>query len=314
MINRAYRIFAVFLAGLFLTIGVAWFLPGIIEQKSDIIADDSEDDSDRDHDTEDSTDGGDQPTTGPVPDPPESFPDGNVSTEPPQGEVPPTDPPTSESEPVVDIASYIRAKVNGLQLRTGPGTNHTSLGSINKGDMVTLIAKEGNWYRTKYKNKTAYISAGQEYTELYEMQKHSLAAVEAIIGQGASLLGFPYVYGAIRYHDGSGKKLHNFDATQYDCSSLIQYIFYRGAAINLQMTTRTQVTQGIFVPRSKIMRGDLIFFTNAQRYNKTGVERVGHVALYLGDNYILHTASDYAVIEQISAQRWKYYIETRRFL
>ena len=56
----------------------------------------------------------------------------------------------------------------------------------------------------------------------------------------------------------------------------------------------------------------MIFFTNAQRYNKTGVERIGHVALYLGDNYILHTASDYAVIEQISAQRWRYYIETRR--
>ena len=45
---------------------------------------------------------------------------------------------------------------------------------------------------------------------------------------------------------------------------------------------------------------------------RRGVERIGHVALYLGDNYILHTASDYAVIEQISSTRWGYYIEARR--
>ena len=92
----------------------------------------------------------------------------------------------------------------------------------------------------------------------------------------------------------------------------MQYIFYYGAGVNLNMTTRTQVTQGTYVKRADLQRGDLMFFTNSTRYNKTGVERIGHVALYLGNNYILHTASDYAVIEQISTQRWNYYIETRR--
>lgn len=313
MTNNTYRIFAVFLAILFLSIGTTWFIPIIIERKNDITTDGSNQDKnseDYDHDEED-----DFPTASPAPQLPESSPDENIPTEqPPLEEIPPNNVPSAEPEPVIDVAPYIRAKVNGLLLRTGPDISYTSIGSINKGDMVTFVAKEGNWYRTKYKNRTAYISAGQEYTELYQMQKHSLATVETIIRHGANLLGFPYVYGAVRYHDGSGKKLSNFDATQYDCSSLIQYIFYRGAAINLQMTTRTQVTQGTFVPRNKIERGDLIFFTNAQRYNKKGIERVGHVALYLGDNFILHTASDYAVIEQISTQRWNYYIETRRLL
>ena len=140
------------------------------------------------------------------------------------------------------------------------------------------------------------------------------AVIEKVIQEGLQLLGFPYVYGAIRYHDGSGKKLSNFDPTKYDCSSLMQYIFYHGAGVNLNMTTRTQVKQGAYVPKSDINRGDLIFFTNSSRYNNTGVERIGHVALYLGENYILHTASDYAVIEEISTQRWKYYIETRRLV
>ena len=106
--------------------------------------------------------------------------------------------------------------------------------------------------------------------------------------------------------------LKSFDASKYDCSSLMQYIYYYGAGVILDVTTRTQVVQGKHVAKKDLKRGDLMFFTNSTRYNKTGVERIGHVALYLGDNYILHTATDHAVIEPISSQRWNYYIESRR--
>ena len=82
----------------------------------------------------------------------------------------------------------------------------------------------------------------------------------------------------------------------------------------LNTTTRTQVKQGKYVAKSDIRRGDCLFFTNEDRQYNTGIERVGHVAIYLGDNYILHTSSDYARIEKISAKRWKFYIEARRFV
>lgn len=295
MKNTMYRMIALFLAGILLCAGVAFLLPRI-SGGSDIVAD---------------SEGPEQPP----PEEPEN--DANETEEElPEDEAPPADAPADEPEPepepVIETAPYVLAKVDSLQVRSGPGTGHTSLGHINAGDMVTLVGRSGDWYITRYKNRTAYISAAADYTELRELEKHYSQAVEDVIEEGLRLLGFPYVYGATRYHDGSGRKLIGFDATKFDCSSLVQYIFHRGAAINLHMTTRTQVKQGSYVPRSKIERGDLIFFTNAQRYNKTGVERIGHVALYLGDNYILHTASDYAVIEQISAQRWRYYIETRR--
>ena len=82
----------------------------------------------------------------------------------------------------------------------------------------------------------------------------------------------------------------------------------------MDLNTRTQVVQGEKVKEGQLRRGDVMFFTNDSRYNNTGIERVGHVALYLGDNYILHTASDYAVIEEISAKRWSYFIVAKRFL
>lgn len=239
------------------------------------------------------------------------------SDNPPGGESDDTEDSPEEDIPVIEPiqnATYARAKVNGLNLRSGPGSGYASLGYINASDMVVLLAKEGDWYRTQYKNKTAYISASSAYTEPFEIELSGNAVIEKVIEEGLQLLGYPYVYGAIRYHDGAGRRLSNFDPTKYDCSSLMQYIFYHGANVNLNMTTRTQVKQGTYVPKSDLKRGDLMFFTNSSRYNNTGIERIGHVALYLGENYILHTASDYAVIEEISTQRWKYYIETRRLV
>jgi cell wall-associated NlpC family hydrolase len=82
----------------------------------------------------------------------------------------------------------------------------------------------------------------------------------------------------------------------------------------LQVHTRSQILQGKKVNSGDLQRGDCMFFTNESRKHLTGIERVGHVAIYLGDNYILHTASDFARIEKISTARWNYFIEARRFI
>ena len=157
-----------------------------------------------------------------------------------------------------------------------------------------------------------YISAS--YTALLNLQENENDKVEAVINEGYKLLGVPYVYGAVRLHDGKGNMLGGFSVQKFDCSSLVQYVFYKGAGKTLEVTTRTQVKQGQYVAKKDIQRGDCIFFTNESRQHLSGIERVGHVAIYLGDDYILHTASDYARIEKITASRWKFYIETRRFI
>lgn len=242
--------------------------------------------------------------------PPNAAPDEDIPPSGDQNTAPEEDP--DEDEEKKRGSEYIRAKTNGLNVRTGPGTSYTSLGSLDQNDMLTYKGKTGNWYITEFKNRTAYVSADKAYTELFAMEHEIDETIEQVIAEGFRLLGSPYVYGAVRLHDGKGNFLKNFDKGKYDCSSLMQYIFYYGADVVLDVTTRTQVVQGRHVAKKDLQRGDLMFFTNSARYNKTGIERIGHVALYLGDNYILHTATDHAVIEPISAQRWKYYIESRR--
>ena len=215
-------------------------------------------------------------------------------------------------EPKVEKAEYILVNSAGVNLRSGAGTGYSAVGTAEKGTLYALAGRSGNWYKTYYKNKTAYISSG--YCTVVQMDKSANEKIEKVIAEGCKCLGVTYVYGATRYHDGKGNKLSGFSTSAFDCSSLMQYIFKLGANVNLQVNTRTQVYQGTTVKKSALKRGDLIFFTNASRKNNTGVERIGHVAMYLGDNYILHTASDYAKIEQVSSTRWGYYVQAQRMI
>ena len=253
--------------------------------------------------------------TPPVVDSSTSVPETNdtpvtTPTPPPTPSVP--EPPTTPVQPVKEKAQYIRVTGDSVNLRSGAGTGYKVLTSSKEDTMYALIEKTGSWYKTYYRNQVAYISTS--YAAVLTLEKSDNDKVENVIAEGYKLLGTPYVYGAVRLHDGNGKMLSGFSVHKFDCSSLIQYIFYTGANKLLNVNTRTQVKQGQFVKRSELQRGDCIFFTNEDRQYNTGIERVGHVALYLGDDYILHTASDYARIEKMTAKRWSFYIEARRFL
>ena len=178
--------------------------------------------------------------------------------------------------------------------------------------MYAITGKIGNWYKTYYRGKTAYVYA--EYATVFTLPLSENTKAEKVIEEGYKHIGVPYVYGAVRLHDGNGNFLKGFTAQKFDCSSLVQYVYYQAAGKLLNVTTRTQVTQGKYVAKKDLQRGDCIYFTNESRKHLTGVERVGHVAIYLGNDYILHTASDYARIEKMSSTRWSHYIEARRFV
>lgn len=220
--------------------------------------------------------------------------------------------PKPSPEPVKNYASYIRCTGNNVNLRSGAGTGYAIVGSAEKDTVYAVAGKTGDWYKTYYQNQTVYINSS--YTSVFSIEKSDNPVIEDVIREGYKQLGVPYVYGAVRLHDGYGNFLKGFTKMKFDCSSLVQYVFFEGANVLLQTTTRLQVVQGDYVSRSQLSRGDCIYFTNSARANYTGVERVGHVAIYLGDNYILHTSSDYARIEKMNSQRRAYYIEARRFV
>ena len=176
--------------------------------------------------------------------------------------------------------------------------------------MIDLIAEEGDYLKTYYKETTAYIH--KSYCTVIKIEQTD-ERVEKALSLGSKMLGYPYVWGSQRYHWGNGVLNTAFVAGEFDCSAFVQYIFYHAVNVLLDVTSRKQSLNGKAVTDG-LKRGDLMFFTNASRKNKQGIERIGHVGIYLGENYILHTASDHSVIEPISKTRWSYFITARRVL
>lgn len=207
---------------------------------------------------------------------------------------------------------YVECNGNGVNLRTGAGVGYAVAATAQKGEIYAVVRKTDGWYCVYRRGKQLYFSA--KYAKEIRLQTSENEQIEKVLEEGYALLGTPYVFGAVRLHDGAGYFYKKFTTNAFDCSSLTQYVFYRGAKKYLGVTTRDQVKQGKPVKRSELSRGDCIYFTNASRYYNTGTERVGHVAIYLGDDYILHTSSDYARIEKMTAARKRYYIESRRFV
>lgn len=205
--------------------------------------------------------------------------------------------------------SYLISTTDGLRIRSTPSANSSVLGYLDKNDGLLYFGKEGAYYKTVYKEKTAYVHSS--YCNILQVEMGD-QDVENAIDFGSTLLGYPYVWGSQRYHWGNGRLNPNFINGEFDCSALVQYVYYKTCGVILDVNTRTQVDNGIEIKKSQLKRGDLMFFTNESRKNKTGNERIGHVGIYFGENYILHTASDHAVIEPISAVRWSYYITARR--
>jgi len=128
------------------------------------------------------------------------------------------------------------------------------------------------------------LSVPQRVSLAQEPSREDLAALNggyrlpamagSILMRGFGLLGTPYRYGG------------NSEATGFDCSGFIGYLFREEVGIKLPRSTREMISlDAPRVARNELAAGDLIFFNNRGR------GRVSHVGVYIGDGQFLHSAS-----------------------
>lgn len=119
--------------------------------------------------------------------------------------------------------------------------------------------------------------------------------VEDIITSGLRHLGRKYIFGKL------------------DCSSFI-FKSFKSNNISFPYTAESQSRFGkIISDRSKMERGDLIFFTRTYRTRWF----VSHVGIYLGNNLMLHAASDIVKITRFPKPGYwweKYFIFATRLI
>ena len=218
-----------------------------------------------------------------------------------------------QSQPVTTYDQFVRCTGDSVNIRASASTSASVLGAAKSGKYYALVGQTNGFYKIKYRYGYGYISTS--YAVKAQMEKSKDERVEKVLAAAYETIGTPYVYGATRLHGGTGTLFANFNKHAMDCSSLAQYAMYTGAGICIGMNTATQQSEGTLVT-GELRRGDLLFFSSESYINQSLPYKIRHVGIYLGNDYMLHTANtkNNAEIVRLSdtGYWWRYFVLARR--
>ncbi|WP_342428720.1 stalk domain-containing protein [Paenibacillus sp. FSL L8-0158] len=177
---------------------------------------------------------------------------------------------------IVSRNDFFTTVLSGVNLRSKPDSSGASpsLRLIPADEKIHVI-REVNalWLEVHTKdNLTGYISAKPKYSDYTSSSLVERQGVE-LIAYGEKFLGTPYEFGAA-----SGQ------TSTFDCSSFVGEVFRHTLSIDLPRVSYDQAKEGRKVGLNELRKGDLLFFS------ARGLE-IGHVAIYAGNNKLLHTFS-----------------------
>ncbi len=167
-----------------------------------------------------------------------------------------------------------------LNLRSDPGTSSKVIGSMTRGDKLSILESSGDWLKVKTSDGetgwaySQYIALSKESDDNTSVKQSDKATdlSEQLVKFSKTLLGTEYVYG------GTTPK-------GFDCSGFVQYVFKR-FDISLERVAASQSTQGSRVSSQDLSAGDLVFFDTDGGHNS-----ISHVGIYIGGGQFIHAAS-----------------------
>lgn len=210
------------------------------------------------------------------------------------------------TEKIINTVATVSSKT--INVRKGPSNKekivHT--GGINQ--VVLLKEKNMNgWYKVEFPNgivgwcEEKYLKGFKYYNEeslIYLDQSEVDNAINKVVDIAKKQIGKPYVWAAV-------------GPDEFDCSGLMLYSYKQGSNVELTDYSAEQAVKGTYIPKSKLKKGDLVFFDTM----KTG--RVNHVGMYIGEGKFVHAANpDVGVIvSKISEHKYaSKYIAARRII
>lgn len=202
---------------------------------------------------------------------------------------------------ISSAAAYDTSVTWGVNLRSAPDSESeaTTLALLPAGSKIQ-VTREVNalWLEVRTEDHlTGYLSSKPKYTD-YRSDSLLQKQGEALIAYGKKYLNAPYVFGA------------SPDQTDtFDCSSFVKRVFADTLSVELPRVSYDQALEGREVPLDGLRPGDLLFFT------ARGLD-IGHVAIYAGNNRMLHTYSKELGVhmEDFSSQWKKRFVTARRVL
>jgi cell wall-associated NlpC family hydrolase len=146
--------------------------------------------------------------------------------------------------------------------------------------------------------RTYYIVSPDDYAWVKKRAHAHVNLRDEIVETAEGFIGLPYRWGGASEKKG------------FDCSGLTMAV-YQLNGLNLPRSSREQYRAGIPVSRSKLEKGDLVFFSTS-RGNK-----VSHVGVYADDNRFIHAPGKGKTIREDSLSNGYYaarYVGARTYL
>ena len=118
--------------------------------------------------------------------------------------------------------------------------------------------------------------------------------VNKIVNTGKKYIGTPYKWG------GTTPK-------GFDCSGFVNYTIKKATGKTVPRTSTALYKKGTKISKSKLKKGDLLFFNTSGR-------GVSHVAIYMGNNKMIHAVSKGVKVDTLSNSYWnKRYVGAKRY-
>lgn len=181
---------------------------------------------------------------------------------------------TAQKATNITTSTYTRyVTASSLTIRKKASTSAEKAGTYKKGTQITCYGEQSGWTTVKYSGVYCYVSS-QYLSESKPEEETSYgtgtATGQSVVNYAMQFKGNPYVWG--------GESLTN----GVDCSGFTMLI-YRHFGYSLPHSSTAQRYSGTAVSWEDKQPGDLICYQV--------MNGVGHVAIYIGDNQIIHAGS-----------------------
>lgn len=195
---------------------------------------------------------------------------------------------TSSSTSSSAYSRYVTA--SSLNIRSQASTSSSKVGSYKKGSKISCYGTSGSWTKVKHSGKTRYVSSQylstKNPTSSASSSTSSSSKGQQIANYAKQFVGNPYRYGGTSLTNGA------------DCSGFTQSV-YKHFGYSIPRTSSSQRSAGKSVSWSQRKAGDLICYS-------------GHVAIYIGNNTIVHASNAKDGIKLTSPANYRTVLSVRR--